>query len=268
MTINIDTEYLYSYIPEYIQEWDLANANTGANAAPETLRGPLFSWLNGACSMLQSTDDWARDSNIGVGWNLLFNYDYYNNLNSATVTQNDINRALAVLPWFAQFVGVQLNQIPYNVLDSNINDFPTYAATILPYIQNWILNIEKVNSFQRGTLDSFLNSLAIFLTALNNQSTLIDTKVFTVIEKEQLVLTPIPTYIPNPYYTVILVPKIYMPNNSYGGIFSSSNPYSYYITGGGGAFTYYSSIPNSIASTQNYVNLTGPGGLVFQIVSI
>jgi hypothetical protein len=267
MTINLDTEYLYSYIPEYIQEWDLANANTDPNALPETQRGPLFTWLNGACSMLQSTDDWARDTEIGVGWNLLFNYDYYDSLTSATATQNDINRALAVLPWFAQFVGVQLYEIPYDVLDSNVGDFQQYAANILPYIKNWIASIKNANSFQRGTLNAFLTSLAVFLTGLNGQSTLIDTKVFTVVERERLVATPIPTYTPDPYYTLILVPSQYMPNNTYASVIAAlASPGTY--TTFSSTYSLYSNIPNSVASTQNYVNITGPGGLVFQIVRI
>jgi hypothetical protein len=70
-TALADTNYLYSSIPQYIQDWDASN------------NYELLTWLDGVCSMVQPVDDFSRDSLLGVGWNLLFNYNYYNSFVTA-----------------------------------------------------------------------------------------------------------------------------------------------------------------------------------------
>lgn len=160
-----DTLTLYSSVPQYIQDWDESN------------NYQLLSWLDGVCSMLQPLDNLVRDGydNNGVGYSLLFNYLYYYSGNlkgqnsSGLANIEDVNQALIVLPWLAQFVGTELPQIPNTVLaPKTVLTNYNIVSAIQPYINNWIELIVYSNSFQRGTPSSILYSLAGFLTNLNN----------------------------------------------------------------------------------------------------
>ena len=158
-TARPDTLTLYSSVPEYIQDWDAQNGYS------------LLSWVDGAFAMLQPIDELVRDGydNNGIGYSLLFNYLYYYSGTLQGVSSQgladvaDVNQALTVLPWFAQFVGTELPQIPTSALFSQ-----DIVNAIQPYVNNWIELIVSANSFERGTPSSVLNSLASFLTNLNN----------------------------------------------------------------------------------------------------
>jgi hypothetical protein len=166
-TVNPDTLTLYNSVPPYIQDWDVDNGYQ------------LLSWLDGAGAMLQPTDNLVRDNydNGGIGYSLLMNYPYYYNgyLNGVYYTGmldlNDVNQALAFLPWFAQFVGLSLSIIPSSVFQTAANPNLSSIARVQmfqPYINNWIESIVYTNTFERGTIGHITNSLAAFLTTYSN----------------------------------------------------------------------------------------------------
>jgi len=156
VTINKDTQFLYASVPQYIQDWDATNGYQ------------LLNWLNGVGAMLQPTDNFARDNNDSgiLGWGLLFNYSYYNNLQNI----EDVQQALVILPWLAQFVGTRLPQIPYSILElvGSVNpaNTPPVPAALQNYINTWVTQITSANGFQRGTVSAALNQLATFLNQI------------------------------------------------------------------------------------------------------
>jgi len=337
-----DTTVLYESIPEYIQEWDAGN------------NYQLFSWLNGACSMLQPLDNWARDNgdNQGIGWSLLFDYYYYysGTLNGRHCTglkdMRDVIQAFSTLPWLAQFVGVRLPQIPYEVLTV---DESIFVQIVQPYINDWVERIVLINAFERGTVNSFLTFLSKFfinqngynnntvylanptstagsgltsgsitysyslaygsmvigdyldtygfsdknfngtnllITAINTGAqtitvksedvktgSLTDTGFGTqsvlpvdllILEQTNVVYTPSVQYVYDPYAVVMLISSKYFLPNSYSSIFTSSNPYSYYIS----LYAAYSEYPNTVETIKPYINITLPGGLVCTVLSV
>ena len=244
--VQSDTTHLYQSIPDYIQDWDSDNGYQ------------LLLWLDGICTMLQTTDDWSRDdlTNDLVGWAKLFDYSlYYNPTSMETVRQ-----ALAVLPWFAQFTGTRLSQIPQIVIPETYTDAQA-AALYVPYINNWITQITSVNGFERGTLNSFLNSLATYLG--NMAGTVVSANSFQVLEKTNVLSNGTNTYITDPYSIVVLVPSSLIANSTYGSAYMSGT-YASYLS----LYTTYAGIPNTVASVQNFANYYAPAGLSVTVLSI
>lgn len=332
-TASSATLQLWTNIPDYIQEWDGSNGYQ------------MLSWLNGLCTMLQTIDDYTRDTptvlitdvsgdgttvtyygrndfsanqivtvldvnpqvynvtNVpitavasdgswfsvassatatwqgggiayspnAVGWSKLFNYDLYQD--AATIDQ--VNTALIVLPWLAQFVGCRLNQIPYSVfIDSQGNpNSPTAVVTnIRPYINAWIVQITTFNGFQRGSLSAFLNLFAIYISNINSNNPNV-TLPFKASQLQILERTAIGNgtdrYVYDPYSIVMLVPYAYVPNMTYAGIYDISSitgvptyNYSHYSM-----YTYYYDIPTTLVGLQSFANVNSPAGLSITVVA-
>ena len=237
LDVNPDTTYLYKNIPDYIQEWDSGNSFQ------------LASWLDGCCSILQPIDNLVRDTKTDVGWSLLFDVNKYSKLTNL----EELNNALAILPWFAQFVGTKLPIIPHNVLHTrNIVSDLRFVQFVQPYIDKWINQIKYFNSFERGTVSSFIHSLALFLTEMNNLSTVIPIEQLQVLERTNVVWNPTLQYVSDPYSILVLVPRQYLLTGTYGNIYVISNNYYYYNTGDPttSRYPYYNNIPATIVASE------------------
>ena len=263
LDVRSDTTYLYKSIPEYIQNWDAKN------------NFQLASWLDGAMATLQPVDDWARDSENGIGWSLLFNAEYYRTLSS----YNDLNNALTVLPWLAQFLGTRLPLIPQTTLyNSSFMNEIQYVQSVQPYINRWIDQIETFNSFERGTLLAFINSLSLFLAEMNNLSNPVPTDQIIVLERTNAINYPNVQYVLDPYSVVVLIPREYLLTGTYGNIYNIANTYNYYNTGtpSTSKYPYYDSIPQTIIASRppstsffgQFLSVSVPAGINVNVLPI
>ena len=264
--VTTDAKILYNNIPDYIQDYD---ASVPPNSVSCPYSFPLLFWLNGVCTILQNIDNWSRDdlTNNLVGWARLFDYSLYYNV----TTMDQVRQALMVLPWFAQFTGTKLSQIPNLAIPSGSTDAQA-AALYAPYINKWITQITSFNNFERGTLNSFLNLFAIYLSNQSGKTVL--TTDFQVLEKTNLLVNQTNVFVTNPYSIIILVSSKLIPSNSYANVFlfsngTSTHAYSYFQAGGTAPYNYgtYSDYPNSINSVQNFVNYYAPAGLSVTVLT-
>lgn len=244
--VQSDTTHLYESIPEYIQDWDASNGYQ------------LLLWLDGICTMLQNVDDWSRDdlTNNLVGWARLFDYNLYYNATS----MNIVRQALMVLPWFAQFTGTKLSQIPPISIPDTDTDAQA-AGRYSPYINNWITQITSVNGFERGTLTSFVNSLATYLE--NKSGTVVSADSFQILEKTNVISNGSNVFVTDPYSIIALVPSALVPNNTYFDVYMSDTYANYQTT-----YVKYSGVPNTVLSIQNFANHYAPAGLSVTVLPI
>jgi hypothetical protein len=159
-------------VPQYIQDWDASN-----NYA-------LLSWIDGVCVMLQDVDNYSRDTATDVGWARLFKYTMYQDVSDYETTLD----ALQVLPWFAQFVGTRLPEIPLITYNST-KDFIDYVK---PYINDWLVQLKNYNGFQRGSYSAFMFLFANYISGVNignNNVTLpIDKSNIQILEQTNICL--------------------------------------------------------------------------------
>ena len=256
---NADALFLYGSVPQYIQDWD---ANNGYQ---------LLGWLNGVGAMLQPVDNLVRDDNDSgtLGWGLLFNYNYYKNLQNLT----DVQQALVILPWLAQFVGTRLPQIPYSILNlvTNVNssNSPAVPTALQTYINSWVTQIQNFNGFQRGTVSAALNQFVVFLNQLQGQTYVVNINNITILEQTGIKYTPGATYVQDPYVLTIIVPSIFIPASSYAAVFAGFTTapatYSGFFTAH--PYSIYSAYPNSLNVISAYLSFIMPAGIVTNLVT-